>query len=32
MEQQHRNAVARMQSASIGDVLARMKSWMQKNF
>lgn len=32
MEQQQRNAVARMQSASLGDVLARMKAWMQKNF
>ncbi len=32
MEQQQRNAAARMQSASIGDVLARMKAWMQKNF
>lgn len=32
MEQQQRNAVARMQSASIGDVLARMKAWMQSNF
>ena len=32
MEQQQRNAVARMQSASFGDVLARMKAWMQRNF
>jgi len=32
MEQRQRNEVARMQSASIGDVLARMKAWMQKNF
>jgi len=32
MEQQQRSAVARMQSASLGDVLGRMKAWMQKNF
>ena len=32
MEQQQRNAVARMQSASLTDVLARMKAWMQRNF
>ena len=32
LEQQQRNEVARMQSASFGDVLARMKAWMQKNF
>jgi cell division protein FtsA len=32
VEEQQRNAVARMQSASLGDVLARMKAWMQKNF
>jgi cell division protein FtsA len=32
MEQQQRNDVARMHSASLGDVLARMKAWMQKNF
>lgn len=32
MEQQQRNAVARMQSASLGDVLGRMKAWMQSNF
>jgi hypothetical protein len=32
MEQQQRSAVARMQSASLTDVLARMKAWMQKNF
>lgn len=32
MEQRQRNAVARMQSASFGDVLARMKAWMQRNF
>lgn len=32
MEQQQRNVVARMQSASLGDVLGRMKTWMQKNF
>ncbi|HQS59133.1 MAG: cell division protein FtsA [Gallionellales bacterium 35-53-114] len=32
MEQQQRNEVARMQSTSIRDVLARMKAWMEKNF
>jgi cell division protein FtsA len=32
MEQQQRNVVARMQSASLGDVLSRMKAWVQKNF
>ncbi len=32
IEQQQRDAVARMQSVSLGDVLARMKAWMQKNF
>jgi len=32
MEQQQRNAVARMQSASLSDVLERMKAWMQRNF
>ncbi|HUX90940.1 MAG TPA: cell division protein FtsA [Gallionellaceae bacterium] len=32
VEQQQRHAVARMQSASLSDVLARMKAWMQKNF
>src|SRR3989339_1046339 len=32
MEQQQRNAVARMQSGSFGDVLARMKAWFQGNF
>ena len=32
MEQQQRMAVSRMQSASLGDVLERMKAWMQRNF
>ena len=32
MEQQQRHAVARMQSASFSDVVARMKAWMQRNF
>ena len=32
LEQRQRNDAARMHSASLGDVLARMKTWMQKNF
>jgi cell division protein FtsA len=32
LEQQQKHEVARMQSGSFSDVLARMKTWFQGNF